>query len=102
MLVIGLNPTTFLSPKSLQEAFLSLFMLATPTLFASISPQNISDGSWMGNEAWTEALEWPGSETFHSASKKAFKVKSTGKKGGVYKGAEGLTFMKVSSFSLWV
>jgi cathepsin A (carboxypeptidase C) len=50
----------------------------------------------MGNEAWTEALEWPGAKSFHSASQHNFKVASTGKVGGVYKGAEGLTFLRVT------
>jgi carboxypeptidase C (cathepsin A) len=58
----------------------------------------MSEYSWMGNEAWTEALKWHGSKGFQSASKKSFKVKSTGTLGGVYKGAEGLTFMKVRTF----
>lgn len=48
----------------------------------------------MGNEAWTEVLEWPGAKSFQDAPKKDFKVNS--KSGGVYKGAEGLTFMRVS------
>ena len=51
----------------------------------------------MGNQAWTEALEWPGATSFHAAEQKMFKVKS--KSGGVYKSAEGLTFMRVP-FSL--
>jgi hypothetical protein len=53
----------------------------------------------MGNEAWTEVLEWPGSKSFQTASKKKFKVKSSGKTGGVYKSAEGFTFMRVSPSS---
>jgi cathepsin A (carboxypeptidase C) len=51
--------------------------------------------SWMGNQAWTEALEWPGAESFHTATQKSFTVKSNGKIGGVFKSAEGLTFMRV-------
>ncbi len=47
----------------------------------------------MGNQAWTDALEWPGAESFHAAEQKKFMVKS--KRGGVYKSAEGLTFMRV-------
>jgi len=50
----------------------------------------------MGNEAWTEALEWPGAMLFHAAPQKTFEIKSNGKVGGVYKGAEGLTFMRVT------
>ena len=50
----------------------------------------------MGNEAWTEALEWPGANSFQAAPRKKFEGESSGKVGGVYKGAEGLTFMRVS------
>ena len=49
----------------------------------------------MGNQAWTEALEWPGADSFRAAHQRTFKVKTTGKSGGVYKSAEGLTFMRV-------
>lgn len=52
----------------------------------------------MGNEAWTEALEWPGAKAFHAAPRKKFEVKSNGKVAGVYKGAEGFTFMRVTVF----
>jgi cathepsin A (carboxypeptidase C) len=52
----------------------------------------------MGNQAWTEALEWSGAKSFHAATQKNFRVKSTGKSAGVYKGAEGLTFMRVRLF----
>ena len=52
----------------------------------------------MGNEAWTEAMEWPGAESFHAAKQREFIVESTGESAGVYKGAEGLTFMRVCAF----
>jgi cathepsin A (carboxypeptidase C) len=54
--------------------------------------------SWMGNQAWTEALEWPGAKSFHAAEHKEFKVKS--ESGGVYKSAEGLTYMRVPFLDL--
>jgi hypothetical protein len=49
----------------------------------------------MGNEAWTEALDWPGSKKFKAATRKEFTVKDNGKSAGVYKSAEGFTFMRV-------
>ena len=49
----------------------------------------------MGNEAWTEALDWSGSDSFRSASRKDFVVDGTGKKAGVYKSAGGFSFMRV-------
>jgi cathepsin A (carboxypeptidase C) len=53
----------------------------------------------MGNQAWTQALEWPGAKAFRSAPMKDFKVKSNGQIAGEYKGAEGMTFMRVSNCS---
>jgi carboxypeptidase C (cathepsin A) len=73
-------------------------MLGMRILFASgaaLIRIRSNDSSWMGNEAWTEALEWPGAEKFHGAFQKNFTVKSNGEIGGVYKGAAGLTFMRV-------
>jgi cathepsin A (carboxypeptidase C) len=52
----------------------------------------------MGNQAWTEALEWPGAKKFRAAETKDFKVKKNGQSAGVYKSAEGFTFMRVSPF----
>ena len=49
----------------------------------------------MGNEAWTDALDWPGAKKFNAAKQKEFNVKSNGEVAGVYKSAEGLTFMRV-------
>ena len=51
--------------------------------------------SWMGNQAWTDALEWPGAKRFRDAHMRDFMVKSNGQVAGQYKSAEGLTFMRV-------
>jgi len=51
--------------------------------------------NWMGNQAWTEALEWPGAKKFRAAATKDFKVNKNVQSAGVYKTAEGLTFMRV-------
>jgi hypothetical protein len=97
MPVIGLNPTIYPSLKFYNEVCPFSFTLVMPILFASSSSSNRSDDSWMGNQAWTEALEWPGAQNFHSAVQKPFNVKATGQEGGVYKTADGLTFMRVWS-----
>jgi cathepsin A (carboxypeptidase C) len=52
----------------------------------------------MGNQAWTEALDWAGAKSFHAAEQRKFMVKS--KSAGVYKSAEGLTFMRVPFLDL--
>lgn len=57
--------------------------------------------SWMGNQAWTEALEWPGAKKFRAATTKEYKVNKNGKSAGVYKSAEGFTFMRVLSILLF-
>jgi cathepsin A (carboxypeptidase C) len=54
--------------------------------------------SWMGNEAWTDALEWPGGNKFRTALSKDFKVESNGQVAGRYKSAMGFTFMRVIPF----
>jgi cathepsin A (carboxypeptidase C) len=54
----------------------------------------------MGNQAWTEALEWPGAKNFRAATTKEYKVNKDGKSAGVYKSAEGFTFMRVLSILL--
>jgi len=51
--------------------------------------------SWMGNQAWTDSLEWPGAKKFRAAHLKDFKVNGSGDIAGQYKSAEGLTFMRV-------
>lgn len=72
-------------------------MLEMRTLFASNWLHQVisNSDSWMGNEAWTEALEWPGAKNFHTAEYKNFTVQSTGLSVGYYKIAEGFAFMRV-------
>src|SRR6202021_3144232 len=94
----GSSHTILRFPRYSIMEFLFLSMLEMLIIFASIAnfrTQSSNYYSWMGNEAWTEVLEWPGQKSFQSASKKNFKVKSSGKTGGVFKSAEGLTFMRV-------
>jgi len=49
--------------------------------------------NWLGNKAWTEALEWPGQAKFKSASFDDFKV--GGKAVGQVKSSGNFTFMKI-------
>jgi cathepsin A (carboxypeptidase C) len=45
--------------------------------------------NWLGNKAWTLALEWSGSEAFNNA------VDSDWKSEGMVRSANGLTFLQV-------
>ncbi|KAJ3110963.1 hypothetical protein HDU96_006114 [Phlyctochytrium bullatum] len=51
--------------------------------------------NWMGNEAWTLALEWEGKEGFNAAPEVAWTSKITGRKAGTYRKYEGLAFLRV-------
>jgi cathepsin A (carboxypeptidase C) len=49
--------------------------------------------NWLGNQAWTEALEWSGKSKFNKADIKSFKV--NGEEAGKYKAAGNFTFMQI-------
>jgi len=49
--------------------------------------------NWLGNSAWTEALEWPGKKDFNKAEMKEAKV--DGKVTGSYKSYGNLTYLSV-------
>ncbi|KAJ3105704.1 hypothetical protein HDU97_007681 [Phlyctochytrium planicorne] len=51
--------------------------------------------NWMGNEAWTLALEWEGKEGFNDAPEVSWTSKITGKKAGTFRTFEGLTFLRI-------
>ncbi|GAB5359215.1 hypothetical protein AAMO2058_000525200 [Amorphochlora amoebiformis] len=50
--------------------------------------------NWMGNDAWTRTLLWPGSIAFNLAENKTW-LTSDGEEAGSYRSAQGLTFLKV-------
>lgn len=50
--------------------------------------------NWLGNQAWTNALEWPGHDAFNSASVTELKTAS-GEPYGTVKHANGLAFIRV-------
>jgi len=50
--------------------------------------------NWLGNQAWTEALEWPGQKKFNSASVEDLKL-DNGDKYGKIKTSGNLTFMQI-------
>ena len=50
--------------------------------------------NWMGNDAWTQVLEWEGADSF-AAAKNTTWVNRDGDVAGSYRSAEGLTFLKV-------
>lgn len=51
--------------------------------------------NYMGNHAWTEALEWPGKEEFNAAQTKSLHHLQTGNKTGTVKSAGNFTFLTV-------
>ncbi|KAL2003726.1 hypothetical protein VTN02DRAFT_2491 [Thermoascus thermophilus] len=54
--------------------------------------------NWLGNKAWTEALEWPGQAKFSSAALKDIEIvdnKHKGKKIGQFKSYGNFTFMRI-------
>lgn len=50
--------------------------------------------NWLGNEAWADALEWPGKTDFDAAKLKDL-VLSDGTKYGKVKSSGNFTFMRV-------
>ncbi|KAK4661690.1 uncharacterized protein QC763_706790 [Podospora pseudopauciseta] len=51
--------------------------------------------NWLGNQAWTEALEWPGKKNFNKASIKDLKLAGAEKEYGKVKASGNFTFMQV-------
>ncbi|KAF1927117.1 carboxypeptidase Y precursor [Didymella exigua CBS 183.55] len=51
--------------------------------------------NWLGNKAWTEALEWPGQKEFKKAEMEDFKIDGDGKKVGQVKSSGNFTFMRL-------
>ncbi|PQE13155.1 Carboxypeptidase Y -like A protein [Rutstroemia sp. NJR-2017a BBW] len=50
--------------------------------------------NWLGNQAWTEALEWPGQKDFNAAKTKDLKLES-GEKTGTFKSSGNFTFARI-------
>jgi cathepsin A (carboxypeptidase C) len=51
--------------------------------------------NWIGNKAWTTALEWSGSEDFQNAKDILWKSPRTGREAGMVKHAKNLLFVQV-------
>jgi cathepsin A (carboxypeptidase C) len=51
--------------------------------------------NWLGNQAWTEALEWPGKKDFNDAKIKDLKLAGADKEYGKVKASGNFTFMQV-------
>ena len=51
--------------------------------------------NWLGNKAWTEALEWPGQKEYKNAKMEDFKIDGDGKKVGEVKSHGNFTFLKL-------
>ncbi len=50
--------------------------------------------NWMGNDAWTQSLEWSGNDDFAKAVNTTWTTEA-GDEAGSYRTAKGLTFLKV-------
>ena len=50
-------------------------------------------GNWLGNKAWTEALEWPGQKDYVKAEFKDLKLGGDGKTIGKVKSSGNFTFL---------
>jgi len=51
--------------------------------------------NWLGNQAWTEALEWPGKSKFNKAETTKFKISDSGKEIGETKTGGNLSFLRI-------
>ena len=51
--------------------------------------------NWIGNKAWTVALEWSGQEEFANAKDHAWKSKITGRDAGEFRMYENFAFLRV-------
>ncbi|KAF2034070.1 carboxypeptidase Y precursor [Setomelanomma holmii] len=51
--------------------------------------------NWLGNKAWTEALEWPGQKEYKNAKMEDFKIDGDGKTVGQVKSHGNFTFLKL-------
>ena len=51
--------------------------------------------NWLGNLAWTEALEWPGKKDYNKAKMEDLELLSSGKKTGAVKSSGNFTFVRL-------
>ncbi|KAF3222181.1 hypothetical protein TWF106_009923 [Orbilia oligospora] len=51
--------------------------------------------NWLGNHAWTEALEWPGKAAYNKVELQDFKMADSGKSVGQIKSSGHLTFLRI-------
>lgn len=51
--------------------------------------------NWLGNRAWTEALEWPGKKAYNDATVQPLKLGGAGKEYGNIKNSGNFTFMRI-------
>ncbi|MCJ1285242.1 hypothetical protein MMC26_004582 [Xylographa opegraphella] len=51
--------------------------------------------NWLGNEAWTEALEWPGKAAYNNISRSPLKLDGDGTPIGEMKTSGNFTFMRI-------
>jgi len=66
-----------------------------PVFSRSYYPSLTSNScNWLGNKAWTEALQWPGKKSYNAAEYKDLKSSIDGSNIGSVKSANNLTFIR--------
>ena len=51
--------------------------------------------NWLGNQGWTDALEWPGKKAFNNVELEDLKIDGSGRKIGQVKSSGNFTFMRI-------
>lgn len=51
--------------------------------------------NWLGNQAWSLALDWPGKKAFNDATVKDLKLDNGDKYGRIRNGGGNFTFMQI-------
>jgi cathepsin A (carboxypeptidase C) len=51
--------------------------------------------NYLGNHAWTEALEWPGKKAFNAEKQKTLKLTGKGDDIGTYKASGNFSFITI-------
>ncbi|MCJ1476185.1 hypothetical protein MMC13_004850 [Lambiella insularis] len=53
--------------------------------------------NWLGNEAWTEALEWDGKKAYNKLQREPLRLDGDGRKIGEVKSSGNFTFMRIEA-----
>jgi carboxypeptidase C (cathepsin A) len=65
----------------------------------SLPSLTLNSCNWLGNKAWTEALQWPGKVSYNAAEYKDLISSIDGSNIGSVKSANNLTFIRRKFYS---